>query len=632
MSRDDPESTRSAKQGGGDAAPGGGGSDAGRDGGGARTKAAVPSTPKAGAKAKASPKAKAKGGPARPSTARRVETFFAKDLWSRELASLPTFRRIVYGFARVAQLTVTNFVKDRCSWRASALTYITVLSLVPLLALAFSVAKGMGAYETLRTRTIDPFLESTFGGEVAVADPGASDGDAATEGDPGDGDQGSAADGGRDAEAGSEASGDGGGAAPGTGEPPGSAAAEGAVDATASDGSQDPGPAGDDPGTEAEPETTEELGEELGEVLSNDDGAAGAAAQDTEGGAQVREALEMVLEFVENTNVSSLGALGFLLVIFTVIKLLGAIEVSFNDIWGVFRARSLPRKIADYFSTVVLVPVLLVTGTGLLRVARSERFESVVGLGGDDNLLAEFGSFAVVWLAFAFAYILMPNTRIRITSALVGGVVGGTMWQLFQWAHVELQVGVANYNAIYSTFAALPIFLFWVQSSWMTVLLGAEAAAAHQNQARHGQLVRSRDYDLAQKEVVALRLMTRLTRGFLAGRGSRPSSQLADDLGCPDRVLEEVAVGLEQAGLVATVERAETGEEMLILAVDPETVRIQDVLDALKGPSRAEPAPAGEPGTEDAAVDRAFEHFRAERDAVRGNRTLRDLAQGETIA
>ena len=596
--------------------PSDGGSDAGRDG---APTAGSPSDPPAGAKARSS----AKAGAARPSAARRVETFFTRDLWSRELASLPTFRRIAYGFARVAQLTVTNFVKDRCSWRASALTYITVLSLVPLLALAFSVAKGMGAYDKLRTGTIDPFLESTFGGEVASADADPEDGAEASEGEAAtagaDDDAAGAAE---EAGATDDAAPDGAdpdGADPDPGAPSGGASQQGAGETAAPDGTTEPGT------TDAGPATTTELGEGLDDVLTPGDGAA-----DAEGGAQVREALEMVLEFVENTNVSSLGALGFLLVIFTVIKLLGAIEVSFNDIWGVHRARSLPRKIADYFSTVVLVPVLLVTGTGLLRVAQSERFESVLGLGGDDNFLAEFGSFAVVWLAFAFAYILMPNTRIRITSALVGGVVGGTMWQLFQWAHVELQVGVANYNAIYSTFAALPIFLFWVQSSWMTVLLGAEAAAAHQNQARHGQIVRSRDYDLAQKEVVALRLMTRLTKGFLAGRGSRPPGDLADDLGCPDRVLEEVAVGLEQAGLVATVEGAATGEETLLLAVDPATVRIQDVLDALKGPSRAEPAPAGEPAAADAAVDRAFEHFRAERDAVRGNRTLRDLAQGET--
>ena len=112
--------------------------------------------------------------------ARGLHAFFTKELWSRELASLPTFRRWGYGVARVVHLTLVNFIKDRCSWRASALTYITVLSLVPMLAFAFSVAKGMGAYESLLQQNIVPFLDATFGpadldeaedDEVATAEP-----------------------------------------------------------------------------------------------------------------------------------------------------------------------------------------------------------------------------------------------------------------------------------------------------------------------------------------------------------------------------------------------------------------------------------------------------------------------------
>ena len=160
----------------------------------------------------------------------------------------------------------------------------------------------------------------------------------------------------------------------------------------------------------------------------------------------------------------------------------------------------------------------------------------------------------------------------------------GTIWQLFQYAHVKLQVGVANYNAIYSTFAALPIFLFWVQTSWMTMLFGAEAAAAHQNQARHGQLVRSRDYDLAQKEELALQLVARITEAFTAGRPPLDAEDLADELNCPERTLTEVAVSLESAGILAIIEGDED-DQSYVLVADPGIVRIQDVLDGLKGES-----------------------------------------------
>ena len=464
-----------------------------------------------------------------------VHAFLTRELWARDFSTLPAFRRRAYGVARVVHLTLANFVKNRCTWRAAALTYITVLSLVPMLAFAFSVAKGLGAYEQLERETIVPFLDATFG-EAGV-------------------------------------------------------------------------PAGDlaNPGSE---------------------GADAQGAAVTEGGAEVRRAIDTVLDFVKRTDVSRLGALGFLLVLYTVVKLLGAIELSFNDIWGVRKARSLPRKIADYFSTVVMVPLLLVAGTAVLNLARTGYLDGEGASGPGSALWRDISSLTLVWIGFALSYVLMPNTRTRITSAVVGGVVGGSFWQLFQWAHLELQLGVANYNAIYSTFAALPIFLFWVHSSWMTVLLGAEAASAHQNQARHGQLVRSRDYDLAQKELLALRLVARVTRAFLDGEPPRGTVELADELGCPERTLEEVQAALEEAGLTALTD-ADADAAPIVLTVDPGIVRIQDVLDGLKGSSIGEGEAAEDADVIDldARVERAFGAFRCERAAGPANLTLRDLAR-----
>ena len=448
------------------------------------------------------------------SRAAAVRRFFARDLWAMEVTTLPTMRRTLYAVTRVLQLTCVNFVKDRCTWRASALTYISVLSLVPLLALAFSVAKGMGAYETLLDQTIKPFLDSTFGE---------------------------------------------------------------------------------------------------------------AAAEDGAPGSQVREAIDTVLGFVQSTNVSRLGLVGFLIVFWTVIRLLSSIEHAFNDIWGVQRSRSLPRKLADYFSTVVLVPLLLVAGTGALGVVRTEVID---GPWSTSPGLALFGSLAIVWAAFTVAYLFMPNTQVRFSSALLGGVVGGTMWQLFQVVHLKLQVGVANYNAIYSTFAALPIFLVWVQSSWMTVLLGAEAAAAHQNEERHGQLVQSRDYDLALKEVVALRLAVRVTRAFLGALPPRTVQGLAEELACPERVVGDVARSLEHAHVLAQLDSGD-GQLCYVLAADPSTVRMQDVLDALKGDSILDSTRAAflAVDEEDAAVDGAFERFRRTRDRSASNLSLAELAR-----
>ncbi|MFT7075710.1 MAG: membrane protein [Planctomycetota bacterium] len=536
-----------------------------------------------------------------------LKTFFTRDLWSRELATLPTFRRWWYGVARVAHLTITNFVKDRCSWRAAALTYITVLSLVPMLALGFSVAKGLGAYETLLTQTIVPFLDSTFG--AADGSPTELEVLGLVEDSVGTVD----------------------GAAPvvdGADEAGLPVAVEGAdteiLDAELPDAEPPDAELANTEFADAELADAELEAEQEKEVQDE------VKAQS---GSEVRRAIDTVLGFVQKTDVSRLGVLGLLIVVWTVIQLLGAIERSFNDIWGVTKSRTLPRKLADYLSTIVLVPLLLVTGTGVLSLARSGWLNEYTGR-GDSPIFALFSSLAVIWIGFGFAYILMPNTRTRVTSALVGGVVGGTMWQLFQFAHLKLQVGVANYNAIYSTFAALPIFLFWVHSSWMTVLLGAEAAAAHQNQARHGQLVRSRDYDLALKETVALRLAVRVTRGFLKGGPPHSLDDLADELNCPDRTLKEVVRLLERARILATVEES-SEDPAVILASDPGLIRMQDVFDALKGDAldsddlEALTAFDGD----DRDLGGAFMRFRKMQEASSDNVTLRSLAadgRGET--
>ncbi|WP_419190912.1 YihY/virulence factor BrkB family protein [Saltatorellus ferox] len=522
-----------------------------------------------------------------------LHTFFTRDLWSRELASLPTFRRWGYGVARVIHLTITNFVKDRCSWRAAALTYITVLSLVPMLALGFSVAKGLGAYETLLAETIIPFLDSTFG--PADGAPTELEELGVTSAKPAPTPEAAPA-----GEQGSEIGED-------------TAVQDG--DSSADQESGDLAPV--DP-ARAEADFEEAIEEGLKEEFKQ------------QGGSEVRRAIDTVLGFVQKTDVSRLGVLGLLIVVWTVIQLLGAIEKSFNDIWGVTKSRSLPRKLADYLSTIVLVPLLLVTGTGILGLVRSGWLNQYMG-GGEGPVFAIFGSLApltVIWIGFAFAYILMPNTRTRVTSALVGGVIGGTMWQLFQFAHLKLQVGVANYNAIYSTFAALPIFLFWVHSSWMTVLLGAEAAAAHQNQARHGQLVRSRNFDLALKETIALRLAVRVTRVFLAGGQPHSMDDLAVELGCPERTIEEVSRKLERARILAIVE-SEPDDPALVLASDPDRVRMQHVFDALKGDAldARDLQEIGAFDEEDGPLGEAFGRFRRMQDRAEENLSLRELAR-----
>lgn len=448
-------------------------------------------------------------------------SFLSRDVWSAELGAVPVFRRLLYRVARVAYLTGKGIEENKLLMRAGSLTFITVLSIVPLLAFAFSIAKGLGAYEALQADVIQPFLDDTLG-------PGAAQ----------------------------------------TGE--------------------------------------------------------GVAA-----GRELREGIATVFAFVESTNVGSLGTFGLAILLYTVLKLLSSIERTFNDIWGVRKSRKLIRKIADYLSICVVVPVLLLTATAVSTAVHSPGVMGAVGdhigLGALLDVYARFSSLIAIWVGFTFVFLFMPNTQVRVRSALLGGVVGGTLWQLAQVLHVQFQVGVANYNAIYSTFAALPVFLFWLYTSWVTVLLGAEVAFAHQSEPAYGQLRRASEHDRGFLEALALRLTLRVAARFAEDLQPAGVRELAEEVGVPELTAEEVLEPLTGAGVLVRAEGTE-GAQVLALGRDPDRVRVQDVLDIVAGRTdRGEEPLAGGGTPTDRVVEETLSRLGEERVTSAHNLTLRQL-------
>ncbi|MFG0316215.1 MAG: YihY/virulence factor BrkB family protein, partial [Planctomycetota bacterium JB042] len=375
----------------------------------------------------------------------RVKNFLGRDVWDTELVGLPTFRAIGVRSARIAYLAVRGLMKNECLNQASGLTYITVLSLVPTIALAASVAKGFGAWDHLLDTTVEPFLESFFGGDVEV---------------------------------------------PGEGE------AEGAAAGDAANESEDP------------PETT---GAESGESPVEIDDSIPAEEK-----IELRVAIEKILDFVEKTNFQRLGIFGLAFVLFTVIKLLTSIENVLNRIWGVDRPRSFVRKVTDYVALVVVTPILLITSTAATGALQSNAFVEYLSddlrLGPVLTLGFKLLPLLSLWLGFGFLYMALPNTRVKVLSALIGGILGGTLWQVFQVLHVEFQVGVARYNEIYAGFAAFPIFLVWIYMSWVIVLLGAQLAWAHQAEPEYRELMRDVPSTVADREQLAVHAVVAIAR------------------------------------------------------------------------------------------------------------------------
>jgi membrane protein len=268
----------------------------------------------------------------------------------------------------------------------------------------------------------------------------------------------------------------------------------------------------------------------------------------------------------------------------------------------------------------------LVTATGITTAIQSD---AMLDLGGGFNLgplveyVFKFSSVVGMWLGFAFLYMFMPNTRTRLSSALLGGIVGGTLWHVAQILHVRFQIGMANYNAIYSGFAAFPTFLIWIYVSWVTVLFGAELAFAHQNEPAYRQIARSRDHDHAFMEVLAVRVMVRVAAAFIRGAEPYDLEDLSAELGVPERSIKDVLSRLEAQRVVAPVD---DGFDVGALpARDLDKISIKVILDALKGSSGQVNFPPT--ASVDGHIDEVlFDFERATEDAPE-NKNVRELAE-----
>jgi YihY family inner membrane protein len=480
--------------------------------------------------------------------AKRIQRYLAEDIWDEAQEPRSPVLRGLRRLVRIVYLAATGFRSDRCIFRASALTYVTVLSLVPLLALGFSVAKGVGAFETLKTQVVDPFLDEN----LVSLHPEPAEPDAAVEST-------------EETEETQET------------EEPEAAPAAG----------------GSEPDTDSETDTDTDTSESGPEVTPPPDGEAVGAAieaeedEDEDQGVdairELRRTIDEGLGVVEQTNFKALGLSGLVILLYAVIKMLGTVEGSLNDIWGVQRARTLVRKVSDYTTMVVVTPVLVLIALTMTTAAQDNSFVGwlrvQLHLGPVFDLLLRLTPLFAVWLGFAFLYLALPNTRTRIGSSLIGGVVGGTLWQLAQIGHVKFQLGMASQSAVYAGFAAVPIFLVWVQVSWITVLAGAEVAYAHQNEPAYRRRGQAVPRDHALRELLALRVAVRVGVAFLAGAKLWNSSRLSDELDVPGRELEEVLRPLVAGGVLA--ESGEGPELAYLPARDLESIHAVDILDAL---------------------------------------------------
>ena len=385
----------------------------------------------------------------------KVKEFLCSDVWDIDISSTSVKHSIIIRVIRVAQLVVKGFKEDDLAVHASALTFTSLMSLVPILAVAFALLKGFG-----------------FGQQ------------------------------------------------------------------------------------------------EIDKLLQWKDGMPD----------QFQNFFDQMLHIVNSTNFSALGWIGLGFVVFTAIMVLGSIENSFNRIWGISTSRSLIRKVTNYISVLVLVPLLIGIASTLEASLRSGALLLPESVGFLVRNLLGLTSLFTTWLAFLFLYMFVPNTRVKFAPALSGGLCAALLWLLWQKLYIILQIGVARYNAIYGTFASVPIFLAWLYASWVIVLLGAEFAFALQNFATY-QMEGAADRASARSRLIlALAIVQHAARALSDNAPKFDTSVFAKTYRVPIRLLNDIVRLLEHAGYMA-----ETAEKQgtYVLLKTPSSVSLKELVDLI---------------------------------------------------
>ncbi|HPQ43596.1 MAG TPA: YihY/virulence factor BrkB family protein [Syntrophales bacterium] len=437
--------------------------------------------------------------------ARFIE-FIKGDIWRIRLKDLPRKRSFLIKQLRIFLLSLRGFDEDKCQLRASALTFYSLISIVPVAAMAFGIAKGFGFEKRLERQLLEQFQ----GQEEVIA-----------------------------------------------------------------------------------------------------------------------RVIDFAHSLLANTKGGVIAGVGVVLLFWAVIKVLGNIEASFNDIWGIREARSLGRKFSDYLSVMLLCPILLILSSSAAvfittQVTLIVEKISLLGIFSPlISFLLKLLPYGIVWVLFSFLYIFMPNTKVNFRSGILAGIIAGTIYQIVQFGYIAFQVGAAKYNAIYGSFAALPLFLIWLQLSWLIVLFGAEFSFAHQNVDTYEFEPDSLKISGSFKRLLSLQIAHLLVSNFAEGEKPLTAMQISHRLEIPIRLVHQILYELTACGIISDTQTEEYKEPGYQPARDIGTLTIQFVIDSLEDRGTdAIPVAETEEGK---TLSEILRSFRNEVARSPSNRLLKDI-------
>lgn len=385
-------------------------------------------------------------------------------IWSLRSDKLPPFKEKAIKSLKILVLSAQGFSRDLCSLRASALTLYTLLSIVPVIAMLFGIAKGFGLEKMLKQRLI--------------------------------------------------------------------------------------------------------------EQIPN---------QET----MVLKLIGFAQNLLDNTQGEVVAGTGIIILFWTIINVISDIEKSFNYIWKVTQDRSLNRKFSDYLSLMLLAPVILIV-SGSITVFLKTQLTWLVNLLhlpaiGEWFVIRALSLLPLLLMTglFAFMFIFMPNRKINYQAGIIAGLVTAIMYTLAQWAYLSLQIGVSAYNAIYGSFAALPLFVVWLQVGWMITLFGCQIAFFLQNYEnyRHGGEVFNLSFSMTK--IIALQVTHLIIKNFIPVNKPLTANEITRILNIPLAAIQSVLSKLTASHVIIEFKNQDECE-VYQPAIDVNKLSIAYVVNALE--------------------------------------------------
>ena len=287
---------------------------------------------------------------------------------------------------------------------------------------------------------------------------------------------------------------------------------------------------------------------------------------------------------IEETRGGYIAGVGMIILFWSVMSLLGHVEDTFNHIWHIRESRTWYRKFTDYLTIMLIAPVFVILA-GSITVFISTQFTEFMSKAPILDhfkplitFLIKFSPYLLVWVTLTIFYLIMPNTKVNFAPAMVSGIIAGTALQVLQYFYIDLQFGITKLNAIYGSFAAVPLFIIWLQYSWLTILLGAELAFANQNISNYEFEAEALGMSNYHKKALSLIIMNIVIKKFAAGELPVTASDIAIQLKVPMRLVRELLQALKDVNLVSEINENVKKERSYQPALDIGKITVSYVL------------------------------------------------------